>query len=138
MATIISQDINEGALYLNAELDLDASHNSVATRGTGAVFARTGAGVYTVTWKGASRGIKLCEVLARTCDLSGTPATVFWAKIVAGPSQTVGGANDGDIVATINLLTNAATPAAADTTGACTITVTFCLRTVKDPQVAQL
>lgn len=136
MSTIIAQDINEGALYLNAEMDLSAAHAITAVRGTGVTFTRTGAGVYTVTWKGGTRGIQLVEVLTRTCDLSGTPATVFWGKIVAGPTQTVGGANDGDITCTINLLTNAATPAAADTTGACTLSVMLCLRTIRDPAVA--
>ena len=137
MSTIIAADINEGAMYINAEVDLNASAAITATRGTGVTASKTGTGAYTFTWKGGTRGIKLVEVLTRTCDLSGTPAAAFWGK-VTGVSQTVGGTSDGDIVVTVNTLSHAATPAATDTTGACQLSVMLCIRCCKDPAVAQL
>jgi hypothetical protein len=136
MSTVIAQDINEGSLYLNFEVDLSAAAAITATRGTGVTASKTGTGQYTFTIKGGTRGIKLVETLMRTCDLSGTPATAFWGKVTSGPTQTSGGTNDGDITVVVTTLSNAATPVAADTTGACTLSVAMCLRTVRDPAVA--
>lgn len=138
MSTIIAADVNEGALYFNADVSLSAAAAVGAVRGTGAVCTKTGTGAYLFTWKGLSRGLWLVEVLSRSCDLSGAPATAFWAKITAGPAQTSGGTSDGDITCTVTTLSNAATPVATDTTAACQLSVMFCVRTVKDPAIAAI
>jgi hypothetical protein len=137
MATIIAQDVNEGALYLNAEADLSAAAAVTATRGTGFTCTKTGTGTYQFVLKGLSRGILLRQVLQRTCDLSGTPATAFWAKVTS-VTQVSGGTSDGDIQINVATLNNAATPVATDTTGAAQLDLAMCIRVVADPAVAQL
>jgi len=138
MSTVVAQDLNEGALYINCELDLDTSAAITATRGTGVTAVKNGTGQYDFTLKGGSRGIQLVQVLERTCDLSGTPATAFWAKITSGPTQSTSGTTAGDITWTVKTLSNAGTPAAADTTGACQLSVAICLRVIRDPASAPL
>lgn len=138
MSTIIAQDINEGVIYINAEVDLNASAAITATRGTGVTASKTGTGQYTFVWKGGTRGILQREVILRTCDLSGTPTAAFWGKVTSGPTQTSGGANDGDITVVVSTLSNAATPVATDVTGACQLSVMICLRVITDPAKQQL
>lgn len=126
MPNLASVSQNEGTWYIEAEADLSAAAAVTATRGTNIVCAKTGAGTYTFTVKG-TQALKMYEVLNRFADLGGAPATAFWAK-VTGITQTAG---TDDVVISVSTLTNAATPAAADVTAGCVMSIGVALRTVR-------
>lgn len=131
MANVTAKSINEGVLYLEAEADLSAGAAVTAVRGTGFTCARTSAGNYTFTYANPNAEI-MTEVLQKGTDLNGTPATAFWAKILTVTQAVASpGLQSTPIVITLQTLTNAATPAAADTTGACTLELAIAIRTTK-------
>lgn len=125
--TVNTKFQNEGRWEIEAEADLSAAAAVTATRGTNVSCTKTGTGTYRFTIKG-NQAQKMYEVLDRSAKLNGTPATAFNARVTA-----VAQASDGsdDITVDVTTLTNAATPAAADTTGACVLGIRLVLRTVR-------
>lgn len=134
VATAVSA--NEGKFEIEAEVDLNSSGAITAVRGTNITALKTGTGTYQINYLNRT-GIKMYEILSRQSDLVGTPATAFWSKITnvqqlaaTNPADTAPDSG-GDVVISVTLLSNAATPAAADTTGACTITVGLTFRATR-------
>lgn len=119
---------NEGRWHIEAQCDLGSDASAGAVRGTNCTFTKTGTGAYTLKVKGTT-ALKVYEVLHGQAALVGaSPATAFNAR-VTGVTQATDGTDDVSI--TLVTLTNAATPAAADTTAAITLSVNVVLRVIR-------
>jgi hypothetical protein len=132
MPTATTVSHNEQKYEIEAEVDLSNVGAVGATRGTGCTFVKTGTGTYNCNVTIRS-GIKMYEILERQADLVGSPAGAFWAKITSVTQTAASGDtapdSPSDIVIGITLLNNAATPAAADVTAVCTLTLGLVFRT---------
>lgn len=124
--SVITYSQNEGAWYIEAEADLSAAAAVTATRGTNITCTKTGVGTYNFVLKNTS-ALNMYEVLNRFADLGGAPATAFWAKV----TSIVQAANGGDITIAVTTLNNAGTPAAADVTAGCVLSIGIALRTIR-------
>ena len=125
---ITAKNQNSAKVEVEVEVDLSAAAAVSAVRGDGATATKTGTGTYNVVLKGNTLGSKLVEVLSRAVDLHGTPATAFNARITSITQATDG---SDDITIAVTTLSNAATPAAADTTGACQMSISVAFRASK-------
>lgn len=116
---------NEHKWEIEMEADLSAAAAVSATRGTNVTCTKSGTATYTFVIKGTT-ALKMYEVLHRSTDINGTPATITRA-VITSITQATDGTDDITVVVKT---TNAAFTETA-TTGACTLTVALGLRTAR-------
>jgi hypothetical protein len=119
---VTSRNQNEHKWEIEMEADLNGSAAVTATRGTNVTCTKSSTATYTFVIKG-NTALKLYEVLHRSTDVNGTPATITRA-IVTSITQATDGSDDITVVVKT---TNAAFTETA-TTGACTLSVTLIAR----------
>ncbi len=124
MPNTTARNQNPNKWEIEMEADLSAAAAVTATRGENVTCTKTGVGTYNFVIKGTS-ALKVHATLNRDARLHGTPATAFDARITAITQATDG---SDDVTVSVTTLTNAATPAAADTTGACVLSVSLTLQ----------
>jgi hypothetical protein len=127
MPNITASNQNEAKWEIEAEIDLASNAAVSAVRGTNITATKTGTGAYSMVIKGTAAR-KMVEILHRDATLQGAPTGAFNAR-VTGISQATDGSDD--ITVTLLTLSNAATPAAADVTAACVLSVSLTFRAAK-------